>query len=312
MKKDNALDIATAIKHYLSPAAAPQTHNFGLNKYERICPQEAFAILSSEGWLMEGPPVRMDHYAVFLCVRGSCIRRVGHYEFDVSPGTLHFVSPRYASSFQQASDDLLLYIVLFRKDFMTNSFMKEAILEQLMEIEPYAAPCFHLSENYPAMKALFRKMDKEYRSAHSFRLQMLKLQVVELLYEINRICEGAAQQSNRYLSRQYQLVYHFKRMVADEFLTTRTVQEYADRLHVTAKYLGEVVRNETGQSPLQLIHHQLYLEAQYLLTSTPYTIKEIADRLGFTTASHFSRFFKQYSGNNPSEFKMNSCRYLTA
>ncbi|KAA2244410.1 helix-turn-helix transcriptional regulator [Chitinophaga agrisoli] len=312
MNKENVLDIASAIKYYLCPSATPQAQSFGLDKYEGICPQDSFAVLSNEGWLTEKPPIRLDHYAVILCVKGSCTRRVGHFEFAVAPGTLHVVSPRHTSAYHQASDDLLLYIVLFRKDFMTNSFMKEAILEQLIDLDPYMPPCFHLQENFRHMKDIFLRMDREYRSANAFRVQMMKLQVVELLYEINRICEGGALQSQKYLSRQYQLVYRFRKMVEDDFLTIRTVQEYADRLHVTAKYLGEVVRNETGQSPLQLIHHQLYLEAQYLLSSTPYTIKEIADKLGFTTASHFSRFFKQYSGNNPSEFKINSCRCLTA
>ena len=101
------------------------------------------------------------------------------------------------------------------------------------------------------------------------------------------------------------MVYHYKKMVDGYFMDLRTVQEYANRLNVTAKYLGELVKNETGQNALDIIHIRMYLEAQYLLSSSCYSIKEISEKLGFDTSSHFGRFFKHCSGFNPSDYRSN-------
>jgi AraC-like DNA-binding protein len=248
----------------------------------------------------------VDHYAIILCLKGTCQRTLGPFDFDVVPGTMHFISPRYINSYTNASDDLVLHMVLFKKEFITNSFIKESILDQLVEVSPEIPPFFELSEdNFNAIQELFLKIDREYKLGNAFYLQVIKLLLVELLYEMNRVCERCLLNSNRNLSRQYQMVYHYKKMVDTCFLNLRTVQEYADKLNVTAKYLGELVKNETGLSALDIIHNRIYLEAQFLLSSSCYSIKEIAEKLGFDTSSHFSRFFRHCSGYNPSDYKSN-------
>jgi len=305
MRKDKPLNIVDTIRYYQTPEARP-VEVFGMNKYNEACPNESFAVISHGDWHKNGAPVKVDHYAIILCLQGTCQRMVGPFDFEVVPGTMHFISPRYINSYKNASDDMVLHMVLFKKEFITNSFITESILDQLVEVSPEIAPFFELSEdNFNSIQELFLKIDREYKLGNAFYLQVIKLLLVELLYEMNRVCERCLLHSNRHLSRQYQMVYHYKKMVDECFMDLRTVQEYADRLNVTAKYLGEVVKNETGLSALHIIHNRIYLEAQYLLSSSCYSIKEITEKLGFDTSSHFSRFFKHCSGFNPSDYKSN-------
>jgi AraC family transcriptional activator of pobA len=307
MKKDRILDIVSVIKHYLS-YELEHTENFGMSKYKDFLLNENFAVISNEGWRRDGVPVKVDHYAIVLCLKGTCKRTLGPFEIDVAPGTMHFISPRYINSYTDASEDLLLHMVLFKKDFMTNGFIKEAMLDQLVEVSPDIPPFFELSgDNFKTIEELFLKIDREFKAENAFYLQVIKLLILELLYEMNRVCEHCLLNSNRHLSRQYQITNQFKKQVDECFLELRTVQEYAEKLNVTANYLGDVVKNETGLNALQIIHNRLYLEAEYLLSSSPYSIKEIAEKLGFDTASHFSRFFKHYSGFNPSNYKVHKC-----
>jgi AraC-like DNA-binding protein len=301
-KNGKILDIPSTIKYYLSQEK--KTESFGINKYADALPFDNFTVLSNEGGLTKGLPIKTDHYAVILCLKGSCEKTVGPFTFDVVPGSLHFVSPRYINSYQNASEDLFLYMVLFKHDFLSGSFIREDILNQLVEVNPEVAPLYNLYEdNYDVIKELFEKIDNECKQGRPFYLQVVKLLLVELLYEMNRACEKCLLNSARHLSRQYYMVYQFKKLVDEHFLILRTVKEYADILNVTPKYLFELVKKETGQTALNVIHNRLYLEAQYLLSSSSYSIKEISDQLGFDTSSHFSRFFKHYAGLNPSSFK---------
>jgi AraC family transcriptional activator of pobA len=266
--------------------------------------QDDFAILSNEAGLKQGLPVKTDYYSIILCLRGSCKKTVGHFVFEVYSNSVHLVSPAFITSFEDASDDLVLYQVMFKKSFLTHNFMKENIVDNLLEVNPDYPPIYGLSQKSVAsLKALYEKMSDESREQGAFHLQILRLLVVDLLYEMNRACENCLLHSTRHLSKQYQLVYKFKKLVEEQFLTLKTVQQYADELFISAKYLTEIVKGETGLNALHVIHNRLYLEAQYLLSSSSLSIKEIAERLNFDNSSHFSRFFKRFAGYNPSEFK---------
>ncbi|SFD02020.1 AraC-type DNA-binding protein [Chitinophaga sp. CF118] len=298
------LDIPSTIKYYLSLDKKVE-QSFGMDKYDELLHPDNFALLSNEGSVKKGMPIKTDHYAVILCIRGSCSKTVGAFTFEVKPMTLHIVSPRYITSFENASEDLLLYMVMFKKEFIADSFIKQSVLDPLMDLNPACPPIYKLSEpDFVKIKHLYEKMDLEYRDNKPFYLQIIRLKLVELLYEVNRSFEQCTDSKPHHqLSRQYTLFVEFRNLVEDHFLTKRTVQEYADMLHVSAKHLSEVVKQETGKNALQILHGRMYLEARLLLTTSSLSVKEISDQLNFDTSSHFSRFFKKFADENPSEFK---------
>ncbi|MDN3584038.1 helix-turn-helix domain-containing protein [Mucilaginibacter flavus] len=292
--------ISSTLKHYLQSVDANK--DFGI--FDDSWTQEDFAVIANEPGLTHGLPVKTDYYSVILCLSGSCKKTIGHFVFEVYTNSIHLVSPQFITSFEDASPDLLLYQVFFKKEFLTGSLLKENILDNLLEVNPDYPPIYGLSKKSCAsLKALYEKISDESREKGAFHLHILRLLLTDLLYEMNRACENCLLHSTRHLSKQYQLVYKFKKLVEDQFLTLKTVQEYADALFISAKYLTEIVKAETGQNALHVIHNRQYLEAQYLLSSSGLSIKEIAERLNFDNSSHFSRFFKRFAGYNPSEFK---------
>lgn len=304
-KKITVLDIPAAIKNHLA-SFCEQKPAFGMLDFQEGVHPDNFAILSNDPKLRYTTPIKTDFYNVVLCLRGSCKKTLGHFIFEVYPNSIHLDSPGLISSIEDASEDLLLYQVLFKKDFLTNSFLKENIMENLLEVNPDYAPIYGIAENhFAAIKGIYERINHEINHPRTFHQQIIKLLIVELLYEMNRACESCLVNSTRHLNKQYQLVFKFKKLIDQHYLTLRTVQEYADLLFVTAKYLTQVVKSETTLNALSLIHNRLFQEAQYLLLSSGLSVKEISDQLGFDNASHFSRFFKRFSGTNPSEFKVN-------
>ena len=84
---------------------------------------------------------------------------------------------------------------------------------------------------------------------------------------------------------------------------TPSVQFFADKLSVTPNYLGDVVRNITGISPIEHIHQNIIREAKRLLKQGMYSNSEIAYHLGFEYPNYFSRLFKKVTGLTPTEYK---------
>lgn len=82
--------------------------------------------------------------------------------------------------------------------------------------------------------------------------------------------------------------------------------DYADALHVSAGYLNEVVKQETGQTASALLAARRVLEAKRMLLHSTLGIKEIAWHLRFNEVTYFNRFFKKHTHQTPMAFRIAS------
>lgn len=83
----------------------------------------------------------------------------------------------------------------------------------------------------------------------------------------------------------------------------RPVADYASQLFVTPKYLSLVCKQHSGKTALQWIEEYTVADIDYYLRSTEYSIKEIANLLGFPNASFFGKYVKQHLGCTPMEHR---------
>lgn len=82
----------------------------------------------------------------------------------------------------------------------------------------------------------------------------------------------------------------------------------AEKLHLSSNYLSVVFKKETGETVSGCIRRMRVDTAKTLLQYTQYTCSEIAEYLCFSTDSHFSRVFRQYTGQTPAEYRKNHYR----
>jgi AraC family transcriptional activator of pobA len=263
-----------------------------------------FAILKGIKVVRYCQPVKTDYYNISLCLNGGCKKTVGSFLFEVYPASIHLVTPGELHSHEVITENFHIYQVLFKKEFLADSLLRENMLDHLVTMRSDFAPIFGVPpQSLSSIKAIYDKISEEVNQSGPFHLQIIRLLVIELLYEVNRVCEKCLLSSNRHADRQYQLVVRYKTLIRAHYKEPRTVQEYAGKLFVSAKYLTQVVKSQIGENALHLLHQRLYEEAQYLLTTTTLSVKEIAEQLNFETSSHFSRFFKRYCGVNPVTFR---------
>ena len=78
---------------------------------------------------------------------------------------------------------------------------------------------------------------------------------------------------------------------------------FADQVFLTPNYFGDLIKKETGKSPMEYIQNKLIERAKDRIVATNMTISEIAYELGFQYPQHFSRLFKQYVGMTPNKYR---------
>lgn len=95
----------------------------------------------------------------------------------------------------------------------------------------------------------------------------------------------------------------FLDMLNNEPQKRHPVEYYAGKLFVTPKHLSVVCKRETGKSALDWIMEYELEEVRFYLTDTSLSVKEAAEKCGFTNLSFFGRFVRDHFGCSPRAFR---------
>ncbi len=83
-------------------------------------------------------------------------------------------------------------------------------------------------------------------------------------------------------------------------LSLKTTAEY---LNVNASYLSSLFKKETGYTLTDYVNMKRMDHAAYLLARTALSISEIAQACGILDDNYFSKLFKRYFGQTPSQYR---------
>jgi AraC family transcriptional activator of pobA len=124
-----------------------------------------------------------------------------------------------------------------------------------------------------------------------------------LLGNLLRLVRALPNPADPVAGKRRQLMARFNELVECRFRDNPGVAELARELHVSASRLRSVCLASTGQSPLQLIHARVLLEAKRQLHYTNNPVGEVARALGFDDPAYFTRFFTRLAGESPRAFR---------
>ncbi|MEJ5048617.1 AraC family transcriptional regulator [Chryseobacterium culicis] len=82
-----------------------------------------------------------------------------------------------------------------------------------------------------------------------------------------------------------------------------TVEFLASTLHLSPHYLSDMLRNLTGLNAQQHIHEKLIEKAKEYLTTTGFSVSEVAYALGFEHPQSFNKLFKKKTDKTPLSYR---------
>ncbi len=75
----------------------------------------------------------------------------------------------------------------------------------------------------------------------------------------------------------------------------------AERCHLSRSCFARLFREYTGMPPLEYINRMKISQAKAKLASGLMSVGEVAESLGYSDASYFSRYYKKLTGKSPSD-----------
>ena len=106
--------------------------------------------------------------------------------------------------------------------------------------------------------------------------------------------------TNPNLSMQIQKCVDYIEMNLDKKIVA---EDLAVLVGYTEYYLTHKFKEETGLSVTNYVKFAKMERAKVLLKSTPLSVREISEQLGFATRNYFSAVFQQVTGKTPMEFR---------
>ena len=91
--------------------------------------------------------------------------------------------------------------------------------------------------------------------------------------------------------------------ITSHFTVQHQVGFCRDQLNKSPRTLVNVFALHEQESPLQIIHERIGLEARRLLSFTDQTVTEVATHLSFMDPSYFARVFRAATGQSPAAFR---------
>jgi AraC family transcriptional regulator, transcriptional activator of pobA len=147
------------------------------------------------------------------------------------------------------------------------------------------------------------------RSTHRHRREELRLLVSALLLEFDSVTEEQnGPRTVHAATAEAELVRCFNELLqsainAADLNRTLTIEMFAAQLCVTRYTLNAACQSVCGCPARAVIQNAILDQATRLLLYSTLPVKEISFALGYSHASHFTRFFKQRRGYSPEAFR---------
>ena len=249
-------------------------------------------------------------YAIFLKDAKGCKLKYGGKDYDYDEGTLVFVGPNQKVELTKNDPNFVPkgYALLFHPDVLAGTDLGRKI--HTYNYFSYSVKeALHISaKERKVILSLLDKIQFELEQTIDKHSKKLIVANIELFldycmrfYDRQFLTRETAHQSS---------MEKFDVLLNDYFTSEKpqkqglpSVSYFADQLHLSSNYFGDLIKKETGKSAQEYIQNKLIAVAKERVFDPNKSVSEIAYELGFKYPQHFSRLFKRQVGQSPRAFR---------
>jgi len=234
----------------------------------------------------------------------------GRHTYDYQAGTLVFFAPGQVSEFEIPAQAYQPkgYGLMFHPDLVHGTSLGKALATYHF-FSYQSNEALHISDaERQVVLDCFSKIAFELSQSIDKHSKKLITANIELFLSY---CERFY--DRQFISREHVnkgVLARFEEQLNAYFLSDKpstlglpSVAYFAEQLHLSPNYFGDLIKRETGQSVKEMIQNKLIDVAKDRVFDGDKTVNQIAYELGFKYPQHFTRLFKQRVGNTPLAYR---------
>lgn len=152
-----------------------------------------------------------------------------------------------------------------------------------------------------ALGEQIRSLALEYHMREDFSDELMSAQLKSILIRLLRLHRGTHCTSER---KSAQIVRESMEYIQNHFQQSINNQDIAAQLHFHPSYINRVFRAHTGMSLHAFLNDYRLNYAMEMLRSQDMSVGQVAAACGFRDTAHFTKAFKEHTGQTPSEYRL--------
>ena len=245
------------------------------------------------------PPFVINDHRLGMIVRGEGIVNFNLVDRHLKAGTLIYIGPGTIIHPIHFSDDLEIQGIGLFADFpmpFASGNWPAAFNGQVRDFQlPVSADDLQTASNI---------LDTLWHLVHQpdYHRPTVSSLVAALMHHYDHLFHQQADHLAATRSREQTIFDRFIQLVNQHCREHHKIAYYADRMCLTERYLGTVVRQTSGTTAKDWIDRALITQAKVLLHHSNESVLQISEELNFPNPAFFSKYFKRLTGITPSEF----------
>lgn len=236
-----------------------------------------------------------DYCELELILGGRGEHRLNGTVYPVERGDVYLLTQRDLHTLAETEGETVcLYNLNFDEDVLPPS-LRRALLSEDLQL------CFRMDAATTArIEERLETMLTEFEGNEPWRTERLRAQLVELLIELMRLGASKREETHGTTSDAVRDTITYLR---EHFREPLTLGECAERVFLSAGYLGEQFYRVTGMHFKDYLTHLRLEYATRLLGTTSLSVGVIGEEVGISTPSYFIALFRKRYGISPAEFR---------
>lgn len=261
-------------------------------------------------------PIRFVHtlklynlYAIYLRDSKFTHLRYGSNIYNYQEGSLVFAAPGQIMGSEEDGQyhQLKGYLLLFHPDLLQNTSLQDKMKEYSYFSYSLSEALYLSSEEREVIVDCFNKIHQEITNEDYCNKDVIVDYIKLFLDYCSRFYyhqfSTLKDENHDYLMRLDTFLNDYFNSSTPAKKGLPSVAYCAETLCLSANYLSDLIKRETGLSALKHIHNKTLTVAKERLWNTDKQINEIANELGFAYPQHFCRWFKKMSGDTPNQYR---------
>lgn len=271
----------------------------------RLGDSDELVVMENFGSLPKGELSLDRHGLIVICTEG-----IAQFDYDGQQIRLHkddlflYMAHSVVTNFMSSSDFNCRQIWFSRGELWNINKYGEVSLSDLPYLKRH--PIMHLTDDDVKLlddyfQLLCRRMRDPSPVLYSNIVRSLvSTMMLEILSMMRR--QEPENTVTTGVHRQ-RLANEFMRLVEQSDGRIRKVDDFANQLNITPKYLSTLLKETMNRRPSEMIHFYTLKAIEHRLRYTDMTMQEIANDLNFANASFFGKYFKEHAGMTPLDFR---------
>ncbi|MGL4994522.1 MAG: helix-turn-helix domain-containing protein [Bacteroidales bacterium] len=253
---------------------------------------------------IEGQIILFNDTFILKCNTGRSQITINSRKHNLESGSNFMLAEGLILKFIDPSDDLSITMLRFSPLFFNEVY--PMLESKVVESIKLSAPDYEGDTTGVMRDLIFQQLCEIYKkSDHVYKNRIVVNLVINYILEIHEstykrldiLSTETTDRKSFLVDRFFYTIYN------DEQPGRHNIDYYAEKLHITSRYLHKIFRETLQMTPKQCIDYMIAGNAKKLLLTTSLTNQQIASELHFPDQATFGQFFKRNVGIPPSEFR---------